>query len=269
MTGQQIRLGKLFSGGNTVVVAVDHGEFDGPIPKLENVPVVVSKINPSVDAILLSPGMIKHCGEAFAFKGAPMPIVRINWATTYCFTWQYEQGATVPAISPAEAVAAGAEAVLISLSLKTGSEPRDADNIRIFCELANQARHCGVPVIGEYFPARGEGVTGTELHKEVKIGSRILAELGADAIKTFHTERFREVVDGCPVPIWALGASRLPTMLDALTLARREIDDGARGVVFGRNAFSWPDSRQFQAALVEVVRNGKQPAEALQACGLK
>ncbi|MCC7146275.1 MAG: hypothetical protein IT443_07495 [Phycisphaeraceae bacterium] len=269
MTGQQIRLNKLFAAGNTVVVAVDHGEFDGPIPMLENVPAVVEKINPAVDAILLSPGMIAHCGKSFAFKGAPLPIVRINWATTYCFTWHYGQGETVAAVTPAQAAASGAEAVLISLSLRTGSERRDAENVKVFADLAQQAKACGLPVIGEYFPARGEDVTGTELHEEVKIGARILAELGADAIKTFHTERFKEVVGGCPVPVWALGAKKLPKMSDALELARKEIADGARGVVFGRNAFSWPESFRFQAALVEVVRNGKSAQEALAGQGLK
>lgn len=268
MTGKEIRLGKLLGAGNTVVVAVDHGEFDGPIPMLEDLPAVVAKINPVVDAILLSPGMLERCGSAFAFKGAPVPIVRLNWATTYCFTWAYSQAATQTAMMPDEAAAAGAQAVLISLSLKTGSERQDAENVGIFCKLARAAHRCGLPVIGEYFPARGENVHGQELHEEIKIGARILAELGADAVKTFHTDKFQEVAGGCPVPVWALGAKKLPTMLDALKLASQEISDGARGVVFGRNAFSWPDSRRFQAALVEVVKHGKMPQDALKACGL-
>ena len=135
-----------------------------------------------------------------------MPIVRLNWATTYCFTWEYSQAATATAMTPEEAAAAGAEAVLICLSLKTGSERQDAENVGIFCKLARAAHRCGLPVIGEYFPARGENVHGKELHEEIKIGARILAELGSDAIKTFHTEKFREVAAGCPVPVWGLGA---------------------------------------------------------------
>lgn len=268
MTGKEIRLGKLFGAGNTVVVAVDHGEFDGPIPMLEDVPAVVSRINPVVDAILLSPGMLERCGSAFAFRGAPVPIVRLNWATTYCFTWGYSQAATDTAMMPEEAAAAGAGAVLISLSLKTGSERQDAENVGVFCKLARAAQRCGLPVVGEYFPAKGENVHGKELHEEVKIGARILCELGSDAIKTFHTEKFQEVVGGCPVPVWGLGAKKLPTMLEALKLAKQEIDDGAKGVVFGRNAFSWPKSREFQAALVEVVKKGKKPAEAMKGCGI-
>ncbi|MCC7203804.1 MAG: hypothetical protein IT441_01900 [Phycisphaeraceae bacterium] len=269
MTGREIRLGRLLAGGKTVVVAVDHGEFDGPIPMLEDVPGVVAKINPIVDAVLLSPGMLPHCGKSFAFKGAPMPIVRLNWATTYCFGWKYQEGETVSAASPRAMMEAGTEAVLVSLSLKTGSEKRDAKNVRIYAKLVEEAKKCGLAVVGEYFPARGERVTGKEQFEEIKVGCRIIAELGADTVKTFHTENFPEVVAGCPVPIWGLGASRLPKMVDALSLAKKEMDEGAQGVVFGRNAFSWPESTKFQAALVGVVRDGLTPAAALAKQGLK
>jgi DhnA family fructose-bisphosphate aldolase class Ia len=158
--------------------------------------------------------------------------------------------------------------VLISLALKTGTEERDAKIVEVFCKLASEAKKIGLPVVGEYFPGDADNLPAEELHEHVKIGCRVIAELGADAVKTYHTVRFKEVVRGCPVPILGLGASRLPTQLDALRLARREIDDGARGVVFGRNALTWPDPGRFQAALIEVVRNGKTPEEAGRATGL-
>jgi DhnA family fructose-bisphosphate aldolase class Ia len=262
LTGKTIRLEKLFSGGNAVVVAIDHGEFDGPIPAMEDLPRTAAKINPAVDGILLSPGMIERCWNVFAKKGAPVPIVRLNWSTAYCFQWGYSEAETVEAASAGRAAAAGAEAVLVSLALKTGSERRDGRNVEVFCRLAGEAVKLGLPVIGEYFPPGPDALSPEEMHEQVKIGCRIVAELGADAVKTFYTVRFREVTEGCPVPVLGLGAEKLPTELDALRLARRQIDDGARGVVFGRNAVSWPHPARFQAALIEVVRNGKGPEEA-------
>src|SRR5690242_6587593 len=123
MSGRDIRMQKLFNKGeNAVVIAIDHGYMDGPIPGMENLPKTVQAIDPCVDAILLSPGMLKHLGCAFNFKGAPIPVVRINWSTVFCFEWQYNQSRTVPAFSVKEAVALGAEMVLISLTLKTGDE---------------------------------------------------------------------------------------------------------------------------------------------------
>jgi len=96
----------------------------------------------------------------------------------------------------------------------------------------------------------------------VRIGSRGVAERGADAIKTFHTYRFREVTGTCPVPVLGLGAEKLPTQREALALAAAEIAAGAGGVVFGRNAIQVPDPNAFQAALCEVVRDGADPAAA-------
>ena len=37
----------------------------------------------------------------------------------------------------------------------------------------------------------------------------IMCELGTDAIKTFYTgERFAEVIEGSPIPVFALGAEK-------------------------------------------------------------
>jgi DhnA family fructose-bisphosphate aldolase class Ia len=264
MTGKEIRLGKLFSGGkNAVVVAVDHGEFDGPIPGMVNLPEVVKKIDPAVSAVLLSPGMLAHCGHAFSYKGAPMAMVRLNWSSHFCFDWDYREGIAVPAMSAADAAAAGAEIALICLTLKTGSEGQDASNVEVWCDLAAEAREVGLPIVGEYFPARPDRLSPEALHDEVLKGCRILAELGADLVKTYYTIKFKDVVAGCPIPILGLGAEKTPKQIQALELAERIINDGGRGVVFGRNAIQVKDPGAFQRALCDVVREGVPAKEAV------
>jgi len=270
MTGREIRLGRLFDGSrNAVVIAVDHGEFDGPISGMVNLPETVGKIEPEVSAILLSPGMLAHCGAAFCRKGAPLAMVRLNWSTVYAFHWGYNEAATVPAMSPSEAAAAGADVALVSLTLRTGSEERDARNVEVYCRLAAEAHALGMPVVGEVFPTRTGEIDGEELHDQVLRGCRIVAELGADLVKTFHTKRFREVTAGCPVPVLGLGAEKTPTQLDALALAQRIVRDGGRGVVFGRNAIQVPDPAAFQRALLAVVRDGADTREAAERHGLR
>ncbi|MDH7600905.1 MAG: hypothetical protein QHI38_02005 [Armatimonadota bacterium] len=269
MTGRDIRLNKLFSGGeNAVVVAVDHGEFDGPIPGMVDLRETVRQIDPCVDAILISPGMLAHCGHAFAYKGAPLAIVRVNWSSVYAFHWNYNDAETVQAVDVADAIASGADLVLVSLTLKTGSEARDAANVELFCRLASQAKHLGVPVVGEFFPAHSQSLTKEQMHDQVLRGCRILAELGADLIKTFYTYKFDEVTAGCPVPVLGLGAEKTPKQIQALELAQRIVDGGGRGVVFGRNAIQVPDPAAFQRALCDVVKKGKAPAEAARDHGL-
>ena len=140
MNGKEIRINKLFSNDdNAVIIAIDHGMFDGPIPGMTDLKETVKKINPVVDGILLSPGMLKACKDVFSYKGAPIPIVRINWGSVYCFHWEYNQAATVIAAEVKDAVALGAEIVLISLTIGTGDEERDAKNVEVYCRLKNQA----------------------------------------------------------------------------------------------------------------------------------
>jgi len=263
MTGKDIRLKRLFSRGNAVIIAADHGEFDGPIPGMIDLPRTLSAaINPEVDGVLLSPGMVGHCAEVFTRRGGPLAVMRINWSSVYAFHWGYNEGATVPAVSVEDALARGADVVLISLTLQTGSEERDARNVDVFCRLLNDANRLGIPAIGEFFPTHCTELTPEQMHDQVYAGARIVAELGADLIKTFYTHRFREVVAGCPIPILGLGAEKTPTQLEALQLAEREVRDGARGVVFGRNALQVSDPFRFQAALCAVVREGVSAQQA-------
>ena len=264
MTGKTIRMEKLFNKDeNAVVIAIDHGYMDGPIPGMENLPETVRKIDSCVDAVLLSPGMMKNAGQIFCRKGAPIPMVRLNWSTVFCFEWGYEKARTAYAFSVKDAIALGAEIVLVSLTLKTGDEQNDARNVEIFARLCNEAREYGIPVVGEYFPNNSDDITAEEMQDQVLRGTRILAELGADLIKTFYTPRFPEVVNGCPLPILGLGGHTTPDPLESLILAQREISDGARGVVFGRNAIQRPNPRAYQKALCEVVKHGMDPQEAV------
>lgn len=263
MSGIEIKLGKLFSEGkNAVVIAADHGEFEGPIPGMVDIRETVGRIWSGVDAVLLAPGIIRLNPQAFSYKGAPLAAMRLNWSTTYCEDWGYVEGRTVRAIAPRDALLYGAELALVSLSLQTGSEQTDARNVEVFSAITREAHKLGMPVIGEYFPVGYNELTAQQLADEIRRGARILAELGADAIKTFYTSEFRAVTEGCPVPILGLGGVRMETDLDALRLAQSIVKEGGRGVVFGRNALQAEDPIQFQKALCRVVKDGVAPEQA-------
>jgi class I fructose-bisphosphate aldolase len=264
MSGKELKIEKLFSNGkNAVIIAIDHGMFDGPIPGMTNLIKTAEKINSCVDGVLLSTGMLKHLRFVFNYKGAPIPIVRLNWSSVYCFHWNYNQAYTVMANSVEDAVNHGAEIVLASLTLQTGSEEIDARNVEIYCKLLNQADKMGIPIIGEYFPTNSATLSKEDLHSQVYRSCRIISELGCDMIKTFYTMDFKKVTDSSPVPIFGLGAEKTPKQLDALRLASNEIRDGAKGVVFGRNAIQVSDPAGFHGALCDVVKYGMSPEDAL------
>jgi DhnA family fructose-bisphosphate aldolase class Ia len=259
-----IRFQRLFNRSErAVIVAMDHCLFDGPTEGMINLTETVGKVAPCVDGILLSPAMLPYCQDAFNYKGAPMAVVRLNWSTTYCFKWNYKQGATVPAFSAAEALRFGADVALVSLTLETGSESNDANNVAIFRQICREAKDLGMPVIGEYFPPEAETLAPDELHEKIYMGTRIIAELGADLIKTLYTRCFRSVAASSPVPVLGLGAAKLPTQHAALQLAADEVAAGAGGVVFGRNALQVPNPPAFQQALCDVVKRGMTPDEVV------
>jgi class I fructose-bisphosphate aldolase/fructose-bisphosphate aldolase/2-amino-3,7-dideoxy-D-threo-hept-6-ulosonate synthase len=264
MDGREIRLKRLFGDGRAVVIAIDHGMFDGPIPAMEDLPAAAAKINPQVDAVLLSPGMMRHCCGAFAGQRRPLAAVRLNWNSVYCFHWNCRDAVSASGYGVEDALREGMDIALVSLTLNTGSEQRDAGNVQVFCKLTADAHRLGIPVIGEYFPARHLEMTPEQLHENVRTGARIAAELGADAIKTFNTVDFAAVTGSCPVPVLGLGAEKLPTQADALELAASEVRNGARGVVFGRNAIQVPDPHAFQAALCDVVKKGAKVSEVIE-----
>jgi DhnA family fructose-bisphosphate aldolase class Ia len=271
MNGRDIRLKRLFSHGNAVIVAADHGEFDGPIPGMIDLPATLAgAVNPIVDAVLLSPGMVSHCGAVFSRRGGPLSVMRVNWSSVYAFHWGYNDAATAPVVSVEEAIARGADIVLASLTLKTGSEERDARNVEVFSRFVTDARRLGIPLIGEFFPTRSNELTPEEMHDQVRTGARILAELGADAIKTFYTgEAFGDIVEACPVPIFCLGAEKTPTELDALNLAYRAVKSGARGVVFGRNVIQASSPARFLRALKKVVKDEADPEAVARELGVR
>jgi 3-hydroxy-5-phosphonooxypentane-2,4-dione thiolase len=269
MDGRELRLKRLMGDSRAVIIAIDHGLFDGPIPAMENLPATAEKINPDVDAVLIAPGMLRHCAGIFAGRKRPLAVVRLNWNTVYCFHWNYRQAHSVEGFDVDDAVREGMDIALVSLTLNTGEEGRDAANVELYARVANRCQSLGIPVIGEYFPTGHLDMSPEELHENIRTGSRIIAELGADAIKTFHTMNFEEVCQTCPVPVFGLGAEKLPAQLDALKLARQEVSAGAGGVVFGRNAIQVPDPHAFQAALCDVVRENASAEEAAKKHGLK
>jgi DhnA family fructose-bisphosphate aldolase class Ia len=269
MRGKEIRLARLFANGaKPVVVAVDHGQTFGPMSGLIDFSAAVVRLK-EADGVLMAPQMIRFSEDLYSGKNNPAVIARLNWNTIHCEPWNYQDAHIVKGITVRTAVACGADFVIASLVLKTGSEKNDAQNVEGFVELAEQSRELGIPFIGEVFAIPGMRNTPSEFHDYIKKTCRIVCELGADAVKTFYTgERFAEVTGAVPVPVLALGAEKLACELDALELAFKAVDAGARGVVFGRNVVQARDPAQFLRALKKVVQHNVSPVDAAMEHGI-
>ena len=270
MIGKKIRLSRLFpEGQKTVIVAMDHGQTFGPAAGLIDFTSAAERLQ-EADAVLMAAQMIRFSGDLFYGQGRPAAIVRLNWNSIHCEPWHYQQAHIVKSLSVRSAVAAGAEIVLASLVLQTGSEEHDARNVQGFAQLAEESYELGIPLIGEVFPVGGLRQKPAEFHDYIVKTSRIICELGADAIKTFYTgERFAEVTASVPIPVFALGAEKLEREADALELAHKAVSAGARGVVFGRNVIQARNPAQFLRGLKDVVQRQAAPAKAAERYNLK
>jgi len=258
MNGKEIRLTKLFSRGKAVVVALDHGGYMGPIKGIENLP---EKINlyKKADAVLINPNMAKYCGKFFSSWDSPLMIIRVNWGSHYCegFKKGYQRRmATVK-----RAVSLGADMIMASLLLG-GSEEANTENITLLGEIYEETESLGVPLIGEYIPLEGiDHFKGKG--SEVELGVRMCAEIGSDLIKTVYIPGFSNLVKSVPIPVLALGGARMDTDLEALKFAKESIQEGAAGVVYGRNAFQAKNPKKFLDALIKVVKEGCNPEEVV------
>jgi DhnA family fructose-bisphosphate aldolase class Ia len=250
--------------GHAVVVAFDHGLFRGPVEGMANLPALLEKINPSIDAVSLSPGMLRHCWAMFSRPKQPLAVVRLNWTTIHRPGGAAEEAFLTAATccEPAAGLREGMDLALVALSL-AGEPQQDTAAVENFARLVSASHELGIPVIGEYVPAGHEELDDDRKREAVAAGSRIAAELGADVVKTHYTPRFEEVCSACPVPVLAVSAEKMPTQQESLELARRAIDSGAGGVVFGRNALQVPVPFTFQAALCDVVKGEMSVARAL------
>jgi class I fructose-bisphosphate aldolase/fructose-bisphosphate aldolase/2-amino-3,7-dideoxy-D-threo-hept-6-ulosonate synthase len=75
MSGKNIRLAKIFSNGKPVIVAVDHGSYQGPLPGIENLPQALRQFA-KADGVFLMPGMVSACSGFFNSKTSPTCSVR-------------------------------------------------------------------------------------------------------------------------------------------------------------------------------------------------
>jgi class I fructose-bisphosphate aldolase len=271
MGGIDLRIRKLFHDKkNLVISALDHVMEYGDQPGIEDSAKAIRNCY-GTDALLLSRFMLKRHPDLMASADAPLPVVRINWSSSFYYPLDYRRGHTCIATTVEDAVEAGPEAVICSLFLEEKeNEALETENVRIFSEVARQKERLGIPLIGECYVVEHNDLTAERLHAKVKRVTRVMAELGADLIKCFFTgERFHEVVENVPVPVFTIGAEKLATDLAVLRKAHNSVKQGARGMIFGRNIFMADKPGELIKALNDVINGGHEPQDAAKAHGLR
>jgi len=263
MIGKKIRMQRISDreSGKMLIVPIDHGISDGPIPGLINVVETVSNIAESgANGILMHKGLV---GEGFRGSGKDVGlIVHLSAGTSL----SPDPLNKVIVTTVEEAVALGADA--ISIHINVGA----TDTGRMMVEAGEVVRDCkryGMPLLMMMYP-RGEKVKNEKDVEVVKMAARIGAELGADIVKTNYTgskESFMEVVAGCPVPVIIAGGCK-GSDVEVLQMIRDAMDAGAAGVAMGRNAFQHKEPKKMIKAVSLIVHKNYSVDEAVKEAGI-
>ncbi|MDR0436065.1 MAG: 3-hydroxy-5-phosphonooxypentane-2,4-dione thiolase [Propionibacteriaceae bacterium] len=240
--GMQHRLAAMFdaSSGNTVMLAFDHGYIMGPTSGLERLDLVIPPLAPYVNVLMGTRGAFRTCVPPTVNK----PIcLRATYDASVLFDDMSDGGGVAADIDNAVALDACALAVQTFIGA-----PGERRSLELLARTVDAGQRCGIPVLGVV--AVGKDMERSE--KFFLLATRLLAENGANVVKSYYCDGFERVTAACPVPIVIAGGKKLPEG-EALTMAYRAIAEGAHGVDMGRNIFQADDPMVMAQAVGKVV----------------
>jgi len=250
--GMKNRLARVFNreSGRTVMLAIDHGYFQGPTTGLERIDLNIVPLLPECDALFCTRGVLRSMIPADSHK--PM-VLRASGGPSILKELSDEQ----IAMDMDDAVRLNAAGVGIQVFIGGEHETRSIHNMT---RLVDAGLRVGMPVMG--VTAVGKNMVRDA--KYFRLACRIIAELGAQYVKTYYvTEGFETITASCPVPIVMAGGKKLPE-LEALTMAYNAVQQGAVGVDMGRNIFQSDCPPAMLAAVNAVIHQNLPPQQALE-----
>ncbi|OIN97933.1 3-hydroxy-5-phosphonooxypentane-2,4-dione thiolase [Candidatus Desantisbacteria bacterium CG_4_10_14_0_8_um_filter_48_22] len=250
--GMKDRLSRIFSPktGHTVMLAVDHGYFQGPTTGLERMDISIVPLIPYADALMLTRGILRSLVPPDSNK----PIVmRSSGGPSILKELSNEE----IAVDIEDAIRMNVSAIALQVFIGGEFETRSVHNMT---KLVDAGLRYGIPVMAVT-------AVGKEMVRDARyfrLACRICAELGAHFVKTYYVpEGFRTVTSSCPVPIVMAGGKKIGE-LEALTMAYKAIQEGASGVDMGRNIFQSENPVAMIKAVSAVVHKDLTPEKALE-----
>ena len=271
----QFRLNRLFNpdSGRALDVAVDHGFFGEPsfltgIEDMDSVMATLVGANP--DAVQLTLGQARTL-QSFPGKYKPALVLRTDVANVYGNPLDDHIFSHHLPHAIEEAVRLDAVAVCANLMHLPGRPEIREANIRSIMALRKEATRYAMPLMIEPLVMQDNAAAGGgymvdgDTDKIVTL-VRQAKELGADLIKADPTDNVADysqvITVAGDVPVLVRGGGRV----DDRTLLERTVavlDQGARGIVYGRNIIQHPNPAGITAALMAVLHRGASVDHAL------
>jgi putative autoinducer-2 (AI-2) aldolase len=221
----QSRLARIFNPktNRTVMLAFDHGYFQGPTTGLERIDINIAPLFEYADVLMCTRGILRSIVPASANRPV---VLRASGANSILTDLSNE----AVAVAMEDALRLNSCAVAAQVYIGTEHEHQSIKNI---IQLVDQGMRYGMPTMA----VTGVGKDMARDQRYFSLATRIAAEMGAQVIKTYYVDSgFERIAAGCPVPIVIAGGKKLPER-DALEMCYQAIDQGASGVDMGRNIF--------------------------------
>lgn len=248
--GMKNRLARIFNPetGRTVMLAIDHGYFQGPTTGLERIDINILPLAPYADTLMLTRGILRSIIPPSITK----PIVlRVSGGTSILKELSNED----IAVDMEDSVRLNVCAMAVQVFIGGEYEKESIINMTRMVDIGTRY---GIPTLAVT-------AVGKDMARDARyfrLATRICAELGAHYIKTYYIEKgFETVCASCPVPIVMAGGKKIPE-LDALTMAYNAVQQGASGVDMGRNIFQSESPKAMIQAIRAVVHDNEKPTKA-------
>ena len=248
--GMKNRLSNIFNPdtGRTVMLAIDHGYFQGPTTGLERIDVNILPLLPYSDTLMLTRGILRSIVPPTYTRGI---VMRSSGGPSILKELSNEQ----LAVDIEDVIRLNCAAMAVQVHIGGEFETQTVHNLTRLVDIGNRY---GIPTLA----VTAVGRQMVRDAKYMRLASRICAELGASYVKTYYVpEGFETVTASCPVPIVIAGGKKLPE-LDALKMASNAIQQGAAGVDMGRNIFQSDAPVTMIQAVRKVVHEGETPEHA-------
>jgi putative autoinducer-2 (AI-2) aldolase len=248
--GMKNRLSRIFNpvSGKTVMLAIDHGYFQGPTTGLERIDVNILPLEPFADTLMLTRGVLRSIIPPDTQKAI---VLRVSGGTSILKELSNE----ALAVDIEDAVRLNVSAMAVQVFI--GGE-YEKESIINMTKMVDMGIRYGIPTLAVT-------AVGKDMARDAKyfrLATRICAELGAHYIKSYYVpEDFETVTASCPVPIVIAGGKKIPER-DALKMAYRAIQEGAAGVDMGRNIFQADSPIAMIQAIRAVVHDNEIPEKA-------
>ncbi len=248
--GMKNRLGRIFNpdSGRTVMLAIDHGYFQGPTTGLERIDINILPLVPYADTLMLTRGILRSIVPPSTSKSI---VLRVSGGTSILKELSNEQ----IAVDIEESIRLNVCAMAVQVFIGGEYEKESIINMTKMVDIGNRY---GIPTLAVT-------AVGKDMARDARyfrLATRICAELGAHYVKTYYIdEGFETVTASCPVPIVMAGGKKIPEP-DALKMAYNAVQQGASGVDMGRNIFQSEDPVAMIQAVKAVVHDNESPEKA-------